>query len=186
MAAARELIDTHGPNSPEVSIRAISHRAQTSAATIYHYFPDVAAVVAAVATEYMDGLMEVIDTAVGAQGLTAPALLDRLVEAYRSYFAASPGLRELWFDHRASPTVVEIHDFYRSALAERLTTAMERYTDTPGTNLDHAVMVTMTGALWELAFTRDPDGDQAVIRKIHQVSADYWERQFGVRMTSGE
>src|ERR1700761_1721102 len=74
-AAARELIDAHGPHSPEVTIRNISDRAHTSAATIYHYFVDVDALVATVTIEYMDTLIELVGAAIRDSENREPATL---------------------------------------------------------------------------------------------------------------
>lgn len=181
VAAARDLIDAHGPHSPEVTIRSISDRAHSSAATIYHYFVDMDALVATVTIEYMDTLIELVQTAIRDNENRAPSgLLDQLIASYRDYFAAHPGLRELWFDQRATPTVIEIHTFYRTTVAAMMRTAMAKYTETPGTELDHSAILAMAGALWELAFSVAPEGDETIVKQIRQVMTDYWRRQFGV------
>ncbi|WP_285592035.1 TetR/AcrR family transcriptional regulator [Actinomycetospora sp. NBRC 106378] len=184
--ATRELIDEHGPGASEVSIKGIADRAGASAATIYHYFPDVESVVAAVAADYMDELIAAVDPVLSADHDDPGVLLDTLVAVYRDQFAAHPGVRELWFDRRASPTVTRIHEYYRATLVDKLQAAVARLSPTPGTTRDHLIMVTIAGSLWELAFALDPAGDPAVIAELHEACAAYWRRRFGLRIPSPE
>lgn len=181
LRAATELIDAEGPNGPGISIRGITDRAGTSPATVYHYFDDIDAVVGAVAAEYMDGLVAAVAPAFGTHA-GAREFLDAVVGGYRSYFAARPGLRELWFDRRANPIVIQIHAHYRADLTGKLLEEMARHSSTPGTLDDHAITVALVGSLWELAFARDPRGDPAVVQQIIELCCDYWQRRFDVPM----
>ncbi len=151
ISAASDLINRHGPGSDQVTVRAIADAAHTSTASIYHYFPELEAVVGAVATAYMDGLL----AATGAVKVTDHATNDafqlHLVDVFRDYFAARPGLRELWFQHRGSATVARIHDTYRQVVSGQLQVAAGRYIKDPGDVLNYRMVIEMSRALWELA-----------------------------------
>jgi len=184
VAAAADLIDAHGPAGHQVTLRAIADAAQSSPASIYHYFPDVQAVVAAVATAYMEGLLAATAQVHQDEHPTYQALQRQLVHAYWRYFAARPGLRELWFQRRASDAVLAIHEHYLRIVAEQLQAAAARFVDDPGELLDYRMLLAMSGALWELAFELDPAGDPQVVEEI---STNAWallqRRAFGAHTT---
>jgi len=167
VAAAVELVNAHGPAGPEVTIRAIADGARTAPASIYHYFPDVEAVVAAVASEYMQGLLAVSGQVYAAEHPTFEGLMQQLVDVFWRYLAARPGLRELWFQRRASDEVIAIYGSYLDTATEQLHTAAGRYVDEPGQLLDYRMLLVMSGGLWQLAFKLDPAGDAKVIAEIH-------------------
>lgn len=180
VAAAADLIDTYGPAGAQVSIRGIADGAHTAPASIYHYFPNVEAVIAAVATEYMKGLLAATAHVFDAEHPTYEVLQRRLVHAFWRYFAARAGLRELWFQRRASAAVISMHEHYRQLLAGQLQAAAARYVDQPGELLNYTMVLEMSGALWQLAFKLDPAGDPQVVEEIH---ANAWallqRRAFG-------
>lgn len=167
ICAASCLIDMHGPRSEQVTVRAIADAAHISTASIYHYFLDVEDVVAAVATAYMDGLLAATGNVKVADHATYDAFQLRLVEVFREYFAARPGLRELWFQRRGSDTVARIHDTYREVVSGQLRAAAGRYVDDPGDVLNYCMVIEMSRALWELAFRLDPAGQPDVVQEIH-------------------
>lgn len=78
-----------------ISVAEVAQAADTSAATFYHYFPDVAAAAAEVATEHLAefGAVEALAQAVVESG---GALLEctAFVEAFFEFWAERPGLIE--------------------------------------------------------------------------------------------
>jgi AcrR family transcriptional regulator len=178
--AATRLIDEHGPHSPEVTLRAIADGADTSAATIYHYFPDVDSVIAAVAVTYMDNLLESVDRIHQKKYDSFHDLLDASISAYRSHFAKRPGLRELWFDRRASENVIRIHEHYREALAEKWRAKVVEYKAGPVDTMTCRIAVEMVGALWDFAFSLDPQGNERVVEEIREIAHDYYRRRIGI------
>lgn len=167
VAAASELINAHGPTGPEVTIRAIADRAHTAPASIYYYFPDIEAVVAAVAGEYMSGLLAASGQVYDAQHRTFEGLIHTLVGTFWHYLAAQPGLRELWFQRRASDEVIAIYGYYLDTATRQLHAAAARYVEQPGELLDYRMLLVMSGGLWQLAFRLDPAGHPGVIEEIH-------------------
>jgi AcrR family transcriptional regulator len=163
-----------------VTLRAIADGAGTSAATIYHYFPDVDSVIAAVAVYYMDTLLESVDQIHQKKYESFHDLLDASISSYRIHFAKWPGLRELWFDRRASENVLRIHEHYREALAEKWRAKVFEYKGAPVDAMKCRIAVEMVGALWDFAFSLDPRGDERVVEEIRELAHDYYRRRIGI------
>ncbi len=163
-----------------VTLRAIARAADTPVASIYHYFPDVDSVIAAVAAEYGDDLSAVVEAATSEPMDSIDELLDVVVATYRGYFAARPGLRELWFDRRATEKVVAIHRDFRAKLAEMLRKRMGAFTTAPHDPLTYAMLFEMVGVLWELAFELDDAGDPRVITEVGALAGRFLHRRFGI------
>ncbi len=53
-------------------------------------------------------------------------------------------------------------------VAGQLQAAAARYIDKPGELLDYRMALEMSGALWQLAFKRDPAGDRRVVQEMHE------------------
>lgn len=177
LSAASAIIDSQGPHGRDISVRAIADAAGTSPASMYRYFEDLDSLVAAVAAEYMHDLLAVLDQVdATSQGLDYRSLNKRTVDAYRNFFSRRRGLRELWFDRRASEKVQEIHAHFRRLLAERNHQAMSRYASIKGDFFSHTLNIEVTGALWNLAFTLDPDGHPYVIDEIEELGIDFVRR----------
>lgn len=93
--AARGLLATEGPDA--LSMRRIADRVGIRAPSLYKHFPDKAAVEAALQTQAMAEMAEVLEAAVGRDATGAardggePALLE-LATAYRGYALANPHL----------------------------------------------------------------------------------------------
>ncbi|MFF4591442.1 TetR/AcrR family transcriptional regulator [Amycolatopsis sp. NPDC001319] len=177
LSAASAIIDSQGPHGPDVNVRAIASAAGTSPGSMYRYFEDLDSLVAAVADTYMHDLLAVLDEVEAAsEGQDFAAFNKRKMVAYQAFFARRPGLRELWFDRRASEKVQEIHAHYRRVLAERNHQAMSRYAPRPGELFGHTLHIEVTGALWDLAFTLDPEGHPYVIDEIEELGIDFVRR----------
>ncbi|MEV6904296.1 TetR/AcrR family transcriptional regulator [Amycolatopsis sp. NPDC051372] len=177
LSAATEIIDSQGPHGPDLSARAIAEAAGTSPASMYRYFKDLDSLIAAVAAEYMHDLLALLDQVeAGSEGLDYSELNRRTMVAYRDFFARRRGLRELWFDRRASEKVQEVHAHYRRVLAEHNYDAMSRYASLPGDLFSQILNIEVTGALWDLAFTLDPKGHPYVVGEIEELNIDFVQR----------
>jgi AcrR family transcriptional regulator len=160
-----------------VNVRVIAGAAGTSPGSMYRYFEDLDSLVAAVAAAYMHDLLAVLDEVEAAsEGQDYASFNKCKMAAYQAFFARRPGLRELWFDRRASEKVHETHAHYRRVLAERNHQAMSRYARLPGDLFDHTLHIEVTGALWDLAFTLDPQGHPYVIDEIEELGIDFVRR----------
>lgn len=175
IVAASELIDEYGPFSPELSVRAIADRANTSVGTLYHYFSDLDALIEAVAERFMEQV--VVETAGARSAESGVPWTEQIASAdvaFQSIFCRRPGLRELWFNPRAPFAVAKIHQQYHRRIAAR---SQEWFHAVTGVKLDltvHLVLVTMVGALLELAFRENPQGDKRIFEEIRRVQIAYY------------
>lgn len=173
MVAAEELIDRYGPRSGQFTVRAIANTAGTSIGTIYHYFPDANAIIAAVAERFMEEVLQ--ETEQATAGVTSwTEFVTKSDEAFLAIFRRRPGLRDLWFDARGPQAVVDIHRHYHRLLAERCQRTIH---ETTGTRLDlpvYMILITMVGSLFEFAFRTDPQGDPLVLRELRRVEMAYY------------
>ncbi|MGW2571523.1 TetR/AcrR family transcriptional regulator [Streptomyces sp. NPDC001537] len=179
LTAAMSVIDRDRSHGAGVTVKAIADAAGTSPASIYHYFQDLESLVACVAGEYMTELLQLSDAPAETPCGDHSAWYRRTIAAYREFFAARPGLRELWFDRRASEKVRIVHAHYRQLLAQRNQALFARQLDDPGALLTHAMYVEAAGALWDLAFSLDPNGHPAVVEEIAEFARDLFERLQG-------
>jgi AcrR family transcriptional regulator len=183
--AAEEIIDEYGPFSPELSARAIAERAGTSAGTLYHYFPDLDSLVAAVTERFMEAVIAETASARTSHG----SWVEQLAQgdtAFRAIFRRRPGLRELWFNPRAPSAVAEIHQRYHRLLAAR---SQQWFYECTGVRLSltvHLVLVTMIGALLELAFRDKPGGDPRIFAEIRRVQIVYYGSHLASRRGAQE
>lgn len=173
MVAAEELIDRYGPRSAQFTVRAIAQAAGTSIGTIYHYFPDANAIIAAVAERFMEEVLRETEEATSG-ATTWTEFVTTSEEAFLAIFRRRPGLRDLWFDNRAPQAVADIHRHYHRLLAVRCQRIIE---ETTGVELDVAIymiLITMVGSLFELAFRTDPQGDPLVLDELRRVEMAYY------------
>ncbi|MFD7540207.1 TetR/AcrR family transcriptional regulator [Streptomyces sp. NPDC059819] len=91
MAAARQLLDTEGPEA--LSMRRIAERVGIRAPSLYKHFPDKAAVEAGLQAQGMVRLVQDLEAAEAEIGDDPPLLV--LASAYRQHALASPHLYRL-------------------------------------------------------------------------------------------
>jgi AcrR family transcriptional regulator len=149
------LIDS-APSSGRrpLTLRGIAEASDTPVASIYHYFPDVDSIVAAVAAQYGSELSSAVEAGMSRPTESPSGLLDTIFTIYREFFAARPGLREMWFDRKASEKVVEIHRYFRVSLAKILRAGMHPYSTKPHDILAYQTWIEITGILWEIGSAR--------------------------------
>jgi len=166
----------------------IAERAGVSVGSLYQYFPDTAAIVAALARRHMDGfevLMEQAVEAAGAERWDDPvgALVDAVAARYRD----EPGYRALWFGPHLSPELRQADRQNKLRLADGL----RRVLLALGLARDDSHLVTVCqaavhtcDALLQEAFRRDPNGDPPLLEEtksmlrayLAQVTAHYANR----------
>lgn len=187
MAAALELIDEHGPRGRGLSVRAIAAAAHVSTGALYHHFPDLDALLVAAAQRYMNDMIEsVAVTTEGHEFADWRDVVDASVSAYQTYFRRRPGLREFWFDDHVSPGVNAIHQAYRSQIAEESQASLARVTGQPLDLVVHKIGIAISGALLELAFRLDPQGDPTVLEEIPVVLKDLYGQRLAAVAAAGK
>jgi AcrR family transcriptional regulator len=178
VGAALSLIARHGPRSREVSVRAIAIGAGVSTGALYHHFPDLESIMTAVAERYMDEMMTAIGAATAErEWADFHDFIDARVTAYMEFFAARPGLREFWFDDRASDGVMDVHRRYRELISVTMQQAFARFTGVTADPVTFQISTVVSGALYELAFRRDPKGDPVVVAELQKFIRRYFQEK---------
>lgn len=178
VGTAMSLIARHGPRSREVSIRAIAAGAGVSTGAIYHHFPDLERIMTAVAERYMDEMIAAISAAIeGREWADFHEFIDARTTAYVEFFAARPGLREFWFDDRASAGVINVHRRYRERISAAMLQTFTRFTGVTVDPVTFQISTVVSGSLYELAFRRDPKGDPVVVAEIRKFIRWYFQEQ---------
>jgi AcrR family transcriptional regulator len=178
VATALSLIARHGPRSRAVSVRAIAAGAGVSTGALYHHFPDLESIMTAVAERYMDEMMAAIGAATADRDWPdIHGLVDARITAYVEFFAARPGLREFWFDDRASDGVIDVHRRYRELISMALQQAFTRFTGVATDPVTFQISTVVSGSLYELAFRRDPKGDAVVVAEIRKFMRTYLQEK---------
>ncbi|MFH9844475.1 TetR/AcrR family transcriptional regulator [Streptomyces sp. NPDC017246] len=159
------------------TLKAIGERAGIPVASVYHYFSDRHQVDA----ELLQGHMNEVDALVGAElEASGPQTLsdtaDAVINPLLGYFRRHPGCVELWFKGRGEP-LVELVRAFDEAQAERLRHLLvERGlvpADVPPLVLELAFEI--GNRLFDVAFRRSPDGDDATIDEARRVVTAYLE-----------
>lgn len=132
----------------------------------------------AVAERYMDEMMAAIGTATAdREWADVHDFIDARVTAYVEFFAARPGLREFWFDDRASDGVIEVHRRYRELISTAMQQTFARFTGVTADPVTFQISTVVTGALYELAFRRDPRGDPVVVAELRKFIRRYFQEK---------
>lgn len=105
---AKSLIGEHGNDA--VSMREIAKQAELPISSIYQYFPDKNAILAAIMQQYFDAIHELIKHFIAdcnslddvCQGLMAG------VDQFYDMFKQEPSLAVLWAGMQANPTLKEL------------------------------------------------------------------------------
>ena len=162
--AATRLVNERGFR--QVTLKSIAEAADVPVASIYHYFPDVDALISAVAAGHI-GRLEAAVRAVFERG--APSFEDLLhdrVDALHRALAAEPGLRELLYARRKSARMLHAYKDFRTFLAVSLWEQARQRLPDPGEPLLYQMITDAAAALWEFAFELDPDGNPWVVAEI--------------------
>jgi AcrR family transcriptional regulator len=178
VGTALALIARYGPRSREVSVRAIAAGAGVSTGALYHHFPDLESIMTAVAERYMDEMMAAVNAATAnREWADAHGFIDARTTAYVKFFAARPGLREFWFDDRASEGVIDVHRRYRELIGASLQEAFARITGVTADPVIFQISTVVSGSLFELAFRRDPKGDAVVVAELRKFIRRYFQEK---------
>src|SRR5262245_2595951 len=175
LTAADEILATDGVEA--LTIRRLAQQAGVQVGSIYQFFSDKSAVIAALAMHYMDEFETLMDELVAKAIATdwddlPEVVFDAFVEMYR----ARPGYVALWRGRHLSPELMRADDANNALLAEGLRQIVLAQTGQPDDArlaLGCEVAVQVGDALLQLAFRRDPKGDPAVIEEAKHLQRLY-------------
>lgn len=174
--AAASIVVDHGVEKLKVS--EIASRAGVPLGTLYQFFARKDDVVYALAQRFADRFGEVLEaTLAGADDDTDwRVLLDRLLDAYATFYRSEPGLRELWVGARLDPEFIRAdHEHNNTRFAAILADKLGARAHVPRDELMLMIYVCWEAgqALLETAFRIDAIGDPAIIEQAKVMAARY-------------
>jgi len=189
--AADRLLAAEGADA--LSTTRIARAAGMSVGSLYQYFPDTGAIVAALAERHMDAFAELMEQTVErAAGEPWEDPVGALVDVFAGRYRDEPGYRALWFGRHLTPELREADRRNKLALADGLRRAALELglarDDERAVTISHAA-VHACDALLQEAFRRHPDGDAALLEEaktmlrgyLDRVAAHYGHRRGGTR-----
>lgn len=176
LEAADRVLATEGYAA--LTVRRLAEEADVPVGTIYQFFADKAAVVDALARRYIaefDAMIELLvaDAESRRWDDVVETVLGAAIEMYRS----KPGYLALWIGRHLSPELQQVDEANNAAIAEGLRRILIVQFDLPDTpDLQRAceVAVHTSDALLQLAFRRDPRGDDAILAEARRLQRLYF------------
>jgi AcrR family transcriptional regulator len=171
--AERLLIDD---GAAALTTTRIARAAGVSVGSLYQYFPDTGAILAALARRHMDAFAALVDEVVERAGDDPVGVL---VDAVAARYRSEPGYRALWFGPHLNDELREADRRTKHAVAGGVRRALLAL----GLARDDAHLVTVSeaavhtcDALLQEAFRRDPAGDAALLEEAKSMLRAYLER----------
>ncbi|MEO3754750.1 TetR/AcrR family transcriptional regulator [Streptomyces sp. B6B3] len=175
LAAADRILATEGVEA--ATIRRIATDAAVPIGTLYQFFDDKDAILAAVARRHMAGhaaaMRAILDGARGARWFDLVNLVfDRYVELYRRH----PGYLAIRTGRYLSRELLQLDEENNALVAASLReilVSQERLADGPALAVACRAGVAAAEALLQLAFRDDPDGDPAILAEARRIQRLY-------------
>lgn len=173
--AAEALLTEQGYEA--ATLKAVGDRAGIPTASMYHYFPDRHRVEAELLRRHMSELDALIAAVLDKpRAQTLREAVDVMTDLLLDYFRAHPSCAELWFKGRHE-TLAELVHAFDEAQAERLWRHIIDHglasADTP--LLAVQLSFEVGNRLFDVAFSRTPEGDEATIDEARRLITAYLE-----------
>jgi len=183
LEAAQQLAEEFPP--AEITTNLIAGRAKVSVGSLYGYFPDKAAVFTAVTTRYVEHFAELLRKVFEDPAPSDwAAASDAVIDAFTDYYRTEPGFRALWFGGYRSDEVAELDRSNLIVLADLWRSLLVQHgliQDDPALDLPFEISWELGDRLLDLAFRRDPNGDERVIAEAKVILRYYEARYLGKR-----
>ena len=153
---ATRLLATYDPGA--ISIYTLAEETGLSAASIYHFFPDAAHVMLALAERYLTGFLTVFDTPPDPQPASWQALQAARFGAVRAFYDANPAARRLLLGSGISAAIrardLEVNHALALAAADELNAL---FVIPPNPHLVDRIgeLIAINDALWSLSVHRN-------------------------------
>jgi AcrR family transcriptional regulator len=177
MRAAEQIVVVDGVG--ELSTRAAARRARVPVATLYQYFADREAIIAALIEQHVSSMDERIAASlVALPRYSVRTLVEATVAAYREGYRERPSYVVLWFQGRVN---AEIADFVRER-DELLAEQFHSFATGAGLlapDTDPLVLVLafeIADRFMEVAYRRELTGDDRIVREGIELVVSYLER----------
>lgn len=178
--AASDLLNEHGYEA--LTTTAIAKRAGVAVGSLYQFFPDKRAVVQALTQRNLERFMaEVSMRLPGDDRQHWWDLVDALLDIYLRMHREVPGFARVHFGDVVDRRLLDERRDNNMVLADSLAELVAEKLDlTPGEiTLPITVAVEAADALLNLAFTREPHGDSAIVDETKSLLKGYLASRFG-------
>jgi AcrR family transcriptional regulator len=163
----------------EIGTKLIAAQAGVSVGILYRFFADKGAIVASLATDWMDRLVHIFDETAAEPLPPDPVeLFRRLIDVYAEFHRRQPGFRQVRYGGRLLPLgalEAESKENDRK-LAQRLHDVLTRgygLPDTAETRRRTYIAIILANRMLDLAFRDDPVGDREVLTETVRLIAGY-------------
>lgn len=175
LTAADRILTEEGVDA--LTTRRIADAAAVPVGTLYQFFDDKDAVLAAVARHHMSAhasaMRAILERARDARWFDlVGAVFDRYVELYRRH----PGYLAIRTGRYLSRELLQLDEDNNALVAEslrRILVSSERLTDGPALAVACRAGVAASEALLQLAFRDDPQGDPAILAEARRIQHLY-------------
>ncbi|MGP4111564.1 TetR family transcriptional regulator [Streptomyces sp. 4N509B] len=175
LAAADRILAEDGVEA--LTVRRISAEAGVAVGSLYQFFDDKNAILAAVARHHMAAhaaaMRDILDQARTARWFDLVGLVfDRYVELYRR----NPGYLAIRTGRYLGRELLQLDEDNNAMVAEslrRILVSQEQLTDGPALAVACRAGVAASEALLQLAFRDDPEGDPAILAQARRIQHLY-------------
>ncbi|MBD2101050.1 TetR/AcrR family transcriptional regulator [Leptolyngbya sp. FACHB-261] len=171
-----------------MTTEAIALRAGTSKGSVYRFFPDRAAVFAALTERWAAHMRQLFATAVGPDAAQMPLaeFVTRTIDVLDRFYTSQPEYQAIPIQVRLSPELQGIYSELNRELAQQLAAFFAlRQADLPLTKrtLMAQVSVEMVSAVQLLSFTQEPVIQQEMVNEIKSAIFNYLKPHFEPELT---
>ncbi|MFJ7905718.1 TetR/AcrR family transcriptional regulator [Kitasatospora sp. NPDC096204] len=172
--AAEEILVEGGYEA--ATLKAIGERTGIPTASVYHYFADRYQVDAAIIRRHADALIVRLDRIDGEDFRSISDVVVLVLDEIVEHFRAHPSCVELWFAGRNEALIALIQEF-----DDQVSERVWRLGIGRGLLRAHASPLVMRlafeagGHLFDIAFKRDPNGDEVVMAEAKRMVSAYLE-----------
>ncbi|BFU47427.1 TetR family transcriptional regulator [Krasilnikovia sp. MM14-A1004] len=176
--ACAELVDEVGYEGLTTTL--LAERAEVAIGSVYQFFPDKRAIVQALAMRNMDAYLQDLSTRFGNETFAHWwDGVDAGIDAYIAMHRSVPGFRTLHFGDVVDVHLLDAERDNNAVIAERLAELLvDQFQLMDRVRLRFALQIAVEAAdaLINLAFRRDPVGDEAVLVEAKALIREYLHR----------
>jgi AcrR family transcriptional regulator len=161
LAAAKAILGESGYEA--TTTKEIAQRAQVAVGSLYQFFAGKEEIVATVAAQLIDNMLELIaDLAASKPGGWAEAV-EAIVDRYADFYRNEPAFRALWVEHRLDSSLAQADRQLNTAIATSVKQLLDPLAKRDLPLVDYEIAIEIGDALLDMAFARDPRGEQRII-----------------------
>lgn len=184
--ACAALVDEVGYDG--LSTTLLAERAGVAIGSVYQFFPDKRAIVAALTQRSLEAYLGRLSLRISDGGVTNWwDAVDAAIDEYIAMHRTVPGFRTLHFGDVVDRNLLDDERDNNSVIVEQLGGLLITgfgVPDEPRVRFALGIAVETADGLIKYAFRRDPEGDDAVLAEAKALIRDYLERAVGTDASS--